>query len=372
MPFANLTLRTLFPVMPPAHPQEALRAAIGAVLGLVVTDAVLWLIASLTGATDAGLLAHPLLIAPFGASAVLIYAVPTSPLAQPWSVVAGNTIAALCALVVLQSGLPPMVTLGLAVLLASVAMAFARALHPPGGAVAVAMVLTATPDHGPGLSYLLTVAVGSAVLTAFGIAFNRATARHYPFQPVQTTPYSTGPEAAKPAAPEPARRHLPTPLALAAALDRLRLGANLGVDDLAQLIETAEALTASQSLALTAAQMMTAHPVSVRPEADWRALAALFVQHGFRNLPVVDPQARFLGLIPVQSLLRPGAQGLTAAHLLQEVTALVPDATLADLLPPLAQGRQTCLPILGDDGRLSGLITRSDIVAALVHAIAHP
>ena len=32
---------------------------------------------------------------------------------------------------------------------------------------------------------------------------------------------------------------------------------------------------------------------------------------------------------------------------------------LADLLPPLAYGRQTTVPIVNDTGRLLGLITRS-------------
>ncbi|WP_446741099.1 HPP family protein [Sphingomonas sp. H160509] len=35
-----------------------------------------------------------LLVAPMGASAVLIFAVPASPLAQPWSVIGGNVISA--------------------------------------------------------------------------------------------------------------------------------------------------------------------------------------------------------------------------------------------------------------------------------------
>ena len=43
------------------------------------------------------------LIAPFGASAVLVYAVPNSPLAQPWSVVMGNTLSALVALAVITA-----------------------------------------------------------------------------------------------------------------------------------------------------------------------------------------------------------------------------------------------------------------------------
>ena len=72
--------RALGPVMPRAQLGDMLRGAVGAGLGLVLTGAGL---AALAGHGDAAL-GHPLLIAPFGASALLIFVVPNSPLAQPW------------------------------------------------------------------------------------------------------------------------------------------------------------------------------------------------------------------------------------------------------------------------------------------------
>ncbi len=360
--FANVIRQAATPALPKPHPREALLGALGVLLGLVFVDGVLWLAGLLAGLPDAGILAHPVLIAPFGASAVLIYATPASPLAQPWSVVMGNGIAAVCAVVVLQAGLPLMVAVALAAFLAVGAMAFARALHPPGGAVAVATVLAASPDHMPGAYYIaVTVLLGSALLVSFGMLYHWATGRSYPFRPAAAQP---------PASAVPERRLAPTPLALAAALDRLRLGEILGVEDLAQLIETAEETAASQSVGLTAADVMTPDPVTVGPEADWRVLSALFVQHGFRSLPVVTAQGRFAGMISVQAILRPGAQGLAARHLLQDSASVGPEASLADLLPPLAQGHQPALPVVEEDGSLRGIITRSDIVAALVHAMS--
>ena len=65
------------------------RAAIGAFCGIATTGLVcrLWL-----GASVGDL---PLLVAPLGASAVLAFALPASPLAEPWSVVGGNVMSAL-------------------------------------------------------------------------------------------------------------------------------------------------------------------------------------------------------------------------------------------------------------------------------------
>ncbi len=83
----------------------------------------------------------PLIVAPIGASAVLLFAVPTSPLAQPWSIIGGNTISAFVGLAVTQFVDDPALAIGLGVALAIAAMSVTRSLHPPGGAAALTAVL---------------------------------------------------------------------------------------------------------------------------------------------------------------------------------------------------------------------------------------
>ncbi len=83
----------------------------------------------------------PLLVAPMGASAVLLFAVPASPLAQPWSIIGGNTISALIGVIVAHFVHEPALATGIAVALAIAAMSFTRCLHPPGGAAALTAVL---------------------------------------------------------------------------------------------------------------------------------------------------------------------------------------------------------------------------------------
>lgn len=360
MPFASLTLPALGPVLPRAKLSEALRGALGATLGLLATHAVLWLLGRVLGQTDAGFLAHPVLIAPLAASAVLIFAVPASPLAQPWSVAVGNTLAALTGLVVLQAGFAPLITLALAIFVALCVMALARCLHPPAGAVAMATVLAAPAGLGASLAWAgLTVGLGSVLLVASGVLFHQATGRRYPFGGAVAAP-QPAPQ------PEPAAEP-PSPMVLAAALARLRLEGTLGVDDLSRLIATAEMMAPHHRL--TAAEIMTPDPATLTPQADWREMSALFVARGCRNLPVVDGLNRLVGLVPLQVILRPGAQGLAARHLMQtEVATAEPQTPIEALLPPLVQGGQTCLPVLDQDGSLTGIITRSDLLSALVHA----
>ena len=83
--------RALGPAIGRGSAQEALRAALGAVVGLAVAG--LFLLSP-----SADLRLGLAMIAPFGATSVLVFAVPNSPLAQPWSAVVGNGAAALVGL----------------------------------------------------------------------------------------------------------------------------------------------------------------------------------------------------------------------------------------------------------------------------------
>lgn len=152
-------------------PLAVARAVIGAALGLLCAALVL----RVTGGGGVTL------IAPFGATTFLIFVFPASPLAQPWPVVIGNTLSALAALAVLQLGLPGVAAICLAVALAVLVMALTHALHPPGGAIAIATVLAA-----PDLSFVLTpVVVGSVALVLAGLLWHRAMGLPYPPRPAR-------------------------------------------------------------------------------------------------------------------------------------------------------------------------------------------
>ena len=79
----------------------------------------------------------PLLIAPMGASAILLFAVPASPLAQPWPVIGGHMVAALVGVTIAHLVGTPMLAAPLAVALSFGAMTIFRCVHPPSGAIAL-------------------------------------------------------------------------------------------------------------------------------------------------------------------------------------------------------------------------------------------
>ena len=132
------------------------------------------------------------IVAPVGASAVLVFAVPASPLAQPWSVLGGNMLSALTGLLVGHAVGVPLLAAGLAVALAIAVMSYARCLHPPGGACAIVGVLAASTVDGGWLSVLLPLLLNILALIGMGWLYNNLTGHAWPHVPVQAPPMPRG------------------------------------------------------------------------------------------------------------------------------------------------------------------------------------
>lgn len=117
-----------------------------------------------------------LLMAPFGASCVLLFSVSQSPLSQPANVIGGHLLSAVVGLVMVSffpdSGFAAAIAVGLAVGL----MAAFRITHPPAGANPLVIFA-----FDPGWHFLLfPVLTGSIALVLVACAFHRLTGTEYP------------------------------------------------------------------------------------------------------------------------------------------------------------------------------------------------
>lgn len=117
-----------------------------------------------------------MLAAPFGATCVLLFGMPTSPVSQPVNVVAGNVLAATIGLALhfLMPG--SFLAEGLSVGLAVSGMMLLRIVHPPAGATALVAYLTATSWW----FILFPIAVGSVALVIVAAIFHPVTKVTYP------------------------------------------------------------------------------------------------------------------------------------------------------------------------------------------------
>ncbi len=121
------------------------------------------------------------MVASMGASAVLVFAVPASPLAQPWPVLGGNVVSAAVGVAVAHLIDDPMLGAGIAVGAAIGMMSLLRCLHPPGGGTALIPVIAGI--GAPAASWLFPlwpVALNAALLLGVAWLFHRFSGHRYP------------------------------------------------------------------------------------------------------------------------------------------------------------------------------------------------
>lgn len=215
-------MRKIFvPILAGASFGDRVAACGGAAIGIAVTAVVA---ALAVGSTPALIL----LVAPMGASAVLIFAVPASPLAQPWSVIGGNVVSALVGVTIAAVVPSPAIASGLAVGGAILAMSLLRCLHPPGGAAALTAVIGGPAVAAAGWMFpIAPVGVNAVILTATGMMFHRMSRHSYPHRPVITVSPPT----------LPGEDATPHPEDLDAALADLGETFDIAREDLDQLFE---------------------------------------------------------------------------------------------------------------------------------------
>ena len=120
-----------------------------------------------------------LLIAPFGASCVLLFAAPESPFAQPRNLVFGHLLTASVGLAMLWLAGSNLWSVGLAVGLVIALMELSRTVHPPAGANPIVIILGGKAS----VLFLITpILCGVAVLLALALIVNNVGGRRWPLR----------------------------------------------------------------------------------------------------------------------------------------------------------------------------------------------
>jgi CBS-domain-containing membrane protein len=127
-------------------------------------EMVMTIVGVFLGIGGVALLAHvtgqPFIMAPFGASAVLLYCASSSPLAQPRNFLCSHFIAGFIGITCVNIFGAGWYVAAISVCLAILAMMLTDTVHPPGGATALLIALQGTTDY----SFLLTPIAGGVVI----------------------------------------------------------------------------------------------------------------------------------------------------------------------------------------------------------------
>ncbi len=350
-------LARLAPTLAGSTTRDTIIAGCGAILGICLTGA----ISSLASSGSAFL---PLIVAPMGASAVLLFAVPSSPLAQPWPVIGGNVLSALVGVAVGQSIGDPLWATGVAVGLAILLMSLTRCLHPPGGAVAL---MTALAMQRGGAADFFTaftqVGLNSAVLVGLGWIFHRLTRHSYPHISVATQANVHGAQDAPPHMRGGFRAD-----DIDAVLADLHETFDIGRDDLELLLRQVELRVFSRVEGPpTCIDIMSRDLICMTQDETLDAARALMRARRLRCMPVVNRVGLLVGMIEAADLV--GGDALVAAVMKPALVAS-PEQKVFGLVAPLTTGMAHEVVVIDVDRRVLGLITQTDLLVALARMAA--
>ncbi|MCS4246033.1 MULTISPECIES: HPP family protein [unclassified Pseudomonas] len=218
-------LARLIPAAINTRPAEWSRAAIGMALGTMLS---VWACAHVFGMEVA---MH--LLGPLGASAVLLFAVSSGALAQPWSIIGSYLCAAVVALLVARVLGRTLGSACLAAGMTVVLMCWLRCLHPPAGGLAMTLVLADPASASLGWYELPAVMLGAAALLVCALAYNNATRTRYPKGAAESPAVVLG-------TPAPATDPTITAVDLKLALAEMEQFYDIEPTELEQLIHAAE------------------------------------------------------------------------------------------------------------------------------------
>ena len=374
-------LRSFIPQKTAVDRFERMRASVGALFGILLTGLLSYLILPHNATTV-------WLIAPMGASAVLLFAVPSSPLAQPWSIIGGNLVAALVGVTCGKLIGEPALAAALAIALAIACMFALRCIHPPSGAVALTAVLGGPAVHAMGYGFVLSpVLLNSFLLLAMALFFNNATRRRYPH--AQQSEHRNNVHQTHDVAPS--SRLGFTHDDLDAVLRRYNQVLDISRDDLEEILQQTEMEAYRRRFGETVcADIMSGDVVAVEFSTElaeaWRQMRA----HRLQALPVVDRARRVIGIVTKTDFLQhagthdyeklgdklrsflqrtPHTHSAKAEVVGQIMSKSVKTASvhlpIVQLVPLMADEGVHQIPVIDDERRLAGMVTQSDMVAAL-------
>ena len=340
---------------------ERLLGCLGVGVGLLFSG---WLCGELLGS------ASPWLIAPMGASSLLLFAVPASPLAQPWSVLGGNLLSALVGVSCAEFLGHSWEVAALAGGLATASMFALRCLHPPGGAVALTAVLAGPEIAKLGYAFALyPVGLNSLGLLLIALLFNNALRRRYPHVPISPGNVHHTRD------PLPRERLGFTAEDLDAVLEARGELLDINREDLqAVLLATEERAYQRRFGEVKCAEIMSRDVQSLAGDCTLSEARLCMHEHRLYALPVRSATGQYQGLLVLHDLLTAEARGdMPVASLMRRYAPTCrPGWPITYLLQMLTSSDIHQVPVLDDRQQVVGIISQSDLLAALFNLSIGP
>lgn len=367
--------------LPAMSAAQQWRSSLGALLGIGLS----------------GLLLHAMplhshwLIAPVGASVVILFVQPHSPVAQPRAVLISYFFATLVGLLCVS--MIPDVVLAAAIGVAVTVWLMIRfnSIHPPGGAVVLLIVLGGTSSSAQMSQTAGLVALNVFLLLLFTWLINTwVLGRPYPYsvKAEEVQAHNTRDVA-------PMLRGGLDHTDLASAVTALNTFVDMQADELVKLYNLAVDHAFERHVGLTCADVMSRDVKSVKTDTHIEVAWNRLRYHRIKALPVLDAADKLVGILSVADFLRqaddtsasglamhlqgllqrmPGAKpkkaNLVGQIMTTEVYSARLDTPVTTLIQYMTEKNLPHIPVLDDERKVLGIVTQTDMLVALYKRIA--
>jgi len=358
------------------------------VLSLLACFCAIFFIAIITQ-TFIGTSNAPIIVASMGASAVILFFIPNSPLAQPWPFVGGQLCSAFigisCALNISETASSAAVAVGLSVLV----MLLLRCLHPPGAATALAPVMAGDSITSLGYSFMLVpVSINLGFMLILTIIINRwVLNRDYP----SALAIKEADKSQRQNATAPGYKVGITKQDIELALKNSDSFVDITATELSHLLSSAEMNTFQRVRGdICCADIMVRDITSVEYGTEVEDAWKLIQEKKLKVIPVVDNARRVIGILTWHDFFKyinlnaydslqdqfrrfirrtasieankPEAVG----HIMTQSVVTLPETThIVELIPLMSLQGHRQIPIINQERRLVGIVYQANLVAAL-------
>jgi len=331
---------------------------------------------------------HPiLLVASIGASVVLVFVLPNSPVSQPYPLLMGQFV---CAVIGVSSAYLPFdlyINAAICVSGCMLAMFLFNCMHPPGGATALMPVIVGAPAVGGYNFVFYPVLFNMFVLIVLGMAFHRWWLKQdYPSKPLSSNDSIHKHKDASPLARLGIEKE-----DLKSALHEFDAYLNITEKDLSQVYNLAQKKAYARKFdEICCKDIMSHDVVTVSVNSELEEAWALLREHKVKLLPVVDNKRNVIGIISLVDFLKradiknydgfavrlerfikqdpnfhQNKPKLVGQIMASPAFTVHQSELITSLVPLLSDKGLHHIPVVNDDNQLTGIVTQSDLVAAL-------
>jgi CBS domain-containing membrane protein len=332
---------------------------------------------------------YPILVASMGASAVILFIMPGSPVAQPWPLVGGHLISAIIGITCAQLFADTIFASACASGGSVLAMLLLRCLHPPAAATALTPIIAGDSANFLDYSFvLMPVGINVGIMLVMAIAINRWLLRYeYPTVHHQAAnkkhQYST--------IIQPSQRTGISEQDLEQALENMDMFMDVSTGDLIRLLTNAQMQSFKRYRGnITCADIMVRNILTVEYGTEVEKAWQIMHSEKLKAMPVIDSAKRVIGIItwndffkfinvganetfqeklrafirrtPDVSADKPESVG----HIMTKAVSVMPESShIADLIPLMSNQGYRQIPVVNNENRLVGMVYQANLIAAL-------